>query len=61
MLGYSGWGPGQLEGEVARNAWLTVEADPNLVFDMPPELRLQGAFRLLGFDPAFLASVPGHA
>lgn len=61
MLGYSGWGPGQLEGEVSRNAWLTVEADPELIFDRPPESRLQGAFQLLGIDPAFLASVPGHA
>lgn len=61
MLGYSGWGPGQLEGEVSRNSWLTVEAVPELIFDTPPELRLQRAFALLGFDPAFLASVPGHA
>lgn len=61
MLGYSGWGPGQLEDEVSRNAWLTVEADPTLIFDTPPDLRLQRAFNLLGFDPAFLAAAPGHA
>lgn len=61
MLGYSGWGPGQLEDEVVRNSWLTVEAVPELIFETAPELRLQRAFGLLGFDPAFLASVPGHA
>jgi putative transcriptional regulator len=61
MLGYSGWGPGQLEDEVSRNSWLTVEASPELIFDTPPELRLQRAYQLLGFDPAFLAAVPGHA
>jgi putative transcriptional regulator len=61
MLGYSGWGPGQLEDEVSRNSWLTVEAQSEVIFDTPPELRLQAAFRLLGFDPAFLATVPGHA
>lgn len=61
MLGYAGWGPGQLEDEVSRNAWLTVEADAAIIFDTPADERLQRAFALLGIDPAFLASAAGHA
>jgi putative transcriptional regulator len=60
-LGYAGWGPGQLEDEIARNAWLTVEADPDLIFDVPVPERLNRAFGLLGVDPAFLSSAAGHA
>ena len=60
-LGYSGWGPGQLEEELARNAWLTVEADRSVIFDTPSEQRLSRAFGLLGIDPAFLSSAAGHA
>ncbi|UCE31351.1 MAG: YqgE/AlgH family protein [Burkholderiales bacterium] len=60
-LGYSGWGPGQLEEELAQNAWLTVPASSDLIFEAPLEERLPGAFRLLGVDPAFLASSAGHA
>jgi putative transcriptional regulator len=60
-LGYSGWGPGQLEDEIAHNAWLTVAADPEVIFDTPAEQRLQRAFALLGIDPAFLSSSAGHA
>lgn len=60
-LGYAGWGPGQLEDEIARNAWLTVEADPDLIFDVPVDERLQRAFGLLGVNPAFLSSAAGHA
>jgi putative transcriptional regulator len=60
-LGYSGWGPGQLEDELARNAWLCVAADPSVIFETPSEQRLSRAFGLLGIDPAFLSSVAGHA
>jgi len=60
-LGYSGWGPGQLEDEIARNAWLTVEADPQVIFETPVERKLNRAFGLLGIDPAFLSSSAGHA
>lgn len=60
-LGYAGWGPGQLEDEIARNAWLTVEADPEVIFDTPVAQRLSRAFGLLGIDPAFLSSSAGHA
>ncbi|MFM1990476.1 MAG: hypothetical protein RJA99_3433 [Pseudomonadota bacterium] len=60
-LGYAGWGPGQLEDEIARNAWLTVEADPRVIFDTPVPQRLSRAYGLLGIDPAFLSSSAGHA
>ena len=60
-LGYAGWGPGQLEDEIARNAWLTAPADAELIFETPVEQRLARAFGLLGIDPAFLSSAAGHA
>lgn len=60
-LGYAGWGPGQLEDEIARNAWLTVEADPDVIFETPVAQRLARAYGLLGIDPAFLSSAAGHA
>ncbi len=60
-LGYSGWGPGQLEDEIARNAWLTAPADVEVIFETPVEQRLARAFGLLGIDPAFLSSAAGHA
>jgi len=60
-LGYSGWGPGQLEDEIARNAWLTVPATARLIFDTPADERFLAAFRLLGIDPTFLAPSAGHA
>jgi len=60
-LGYSGWGPGQLEDEIARNAWLTTPADVDVIFETPVEQRLARALGLLGIDPAFLSSAAGHA
>jgi putative transcriptional regulator len=36
-LGCSGWSPGQLEGEIGRNGWLTVKADPAIIFELPVE------------------------
>ncbi len=60
-LGYSGWGAGQLEDELAQNAWLTVEADQGIMFETPAEDRYPAAMRLLGIDPLMLASDAGHA
>ncbi len=60
-LGYSGWGPGQLEDEVGRNAWLTVAADASVIFEVPVEQRFAAAFRLLGFDPMRFAPSAGRA
>jgi putative transcriptional regulator len=60
-LGYSGWGPGQLEDEIGRNAWLTVPADASVIFEVPAGQRFVAAFRLLGFDPLRLAPSAGRA
>jgi putative transcriptional regulator len=60
-LGYSGWAAGQLENEIKQNAWLTVEAGDEIIFDVPPEDRLPAAMRLLGIDFAMLSEEAGHA
>jgi len=60
-LGYSGWQPGQLEEEIGRNGWLTVDADPAVIFDTPIEQRYDRAVGLLGFDPRMLSQEAGHA
>jgi putative transcriptional regulator len=60
-LGYSGWGAGQLEDELSRNGWLTVSADPGVIFDTPIEQRYERALLLLGVDRAMLSQQAGHA
>lgn len=55
-LGYSQWGPGQLENELSRNSWLTVPADSAVIFDAPVEQRSSRAFGILGINPAFLVA-----
>ena len=60
-LGYSGWAAGQLEDELGRNGWLTVDASPEIIFDTPVEQRYARAVSLLGFDPAMLSLQAGHA
>jgi putative transcriptional regulator len=60
-IGYAGWSPGQLEEEISRNGWLTVDADARVLFDLPIEERYVAAIRLLGIDPLMLASEAGHA
>jgi putative transcriptional regulator len=60
-LGYAGWSPGQLEAELKQNAWLSVAADPQVIFDLAPEARLPAAMKLLGIDFACLSEEAGHA
>ena len=60
-LGYAGWAPGQLEYEMAQNAWLTVEADARILFDTPAERRYDASLKLLGIDLAMLSDAAGHA
>jgi putative transcriptional regulator len=60
-LGYAGWAPGQLEQELTQNAWLTVGASLDVIFDLPAEQRLSAAMRLLGVDLARLSDDVGHA
>ena len=60
-LGYAGWAPGQLEDEIKRNGWLTVAANPHMIFDLPAEERLTAAMGLLGLNYGNLSDVAGHA
>lgn len=61
MLGYAGWGPGQLEGEIAQNGWLTVDAEPELVFGTRDGDKWMGALQALGIDPLGLSGEAGRA
>ncbi len=60
-LGYSAWGEGQLESELAENSWLTVGADPSVIFDTPIEQRYEKALKLLGLEAWMLSPGAGHA
>ncbi len=60
-LGYSGWGPGQLEEELAANLWLTTPATSALLFETPSDQRLGAAAALLGVDLRLLSRQAGHA
>jgi putative transcriptional regulator len=60
-LGYAGWGPGQLDAEIGQNAWLSVPADPSLVFGDEPDTKWRRALGLLHIDPLLLSENAGHA
>ena len=61
MLGYAGWGPQQLEAEIALNGWLTCEATPDLVFGADMEAKWEAALATLGVDPLLLSTQAGRA
>ena len=54
VVGYSGWGPGQLEAELQASSWLLSDVDRDLIFTTPPEEMWERAIRRLGADPALL-------
>lgn len=60
VLGYAGWGAGQLETEILSNSWLSTAASPELLFRTEPARRWQAATRLLGVDITRLSSGAGH-
>ncbi len=60
-LGYSGWGPGQLESEIAANGWLVVPANPTIVFDNDLEDKWQQALAATGVSVASLSGFAGRA
>lgn len=60
-LGYASWAPGQLESEITENSWLTVAADPAVIFDTSVEQRYEKAMKLLGLEPWMLSPDAGHA
>jgi putative transcriptional regulator len=59
MIGYSGWGPGQLEAELQASAWLISDVDRDLIFNTAPERMWEAAIRRLGADPAALHTSRG--
>ncbi len=59
-LGYAGWGPGQLEKELAQNSWICCPFDADIVFNMPPEDRFQAATDSLGIDINLISTKIGH-
>ena len=61
VLGYAGWGAGQLEQELMENDWLTSPATPEILFSTPYHLRAEAAAKLLGVDLSALATQPGNA
>ena len=61
LLGYAGWGPGQLESELIDNSWLTVPGDYNILFHTPDELKWKLAAHNFGVDIAVFGDVIGNA
>lgn len=60
-LGHAGWGAGQIEDELADNAWLSCPADHRIIFETPLDQRRSAAAALLGVDLARLSHQVGHA
>jgi putative transcriptional regulator len=65
-LGYAGWTPGQLEQEIKDNSWLSVQAGDvetlnKILYEIDYDEKLSATMALLGFDPAMLSDVAGHA
>jgi len=59
LAGYAGWGPGQLDDELAQSSWLMSDIDVDLVFDVEASRMWETAIRRLGADPATLQTSPG--
>ena len=59
IVGYAGWGPGQLDQEIAASAWLTLAVDPALIFNVSPDQMWEAAIRRLGADPSALQMTGG--
>jgi putative transcriptional regulator len=60
-LGCAGWGPGQLEWELAQNAWLTLPSDHDILFNLPVQDRWKRAIERLGIDPDLISETAGNA
>ena len=60
-LGYSGWGPGQIENEIAMNGWLVSDANSELIFDPDNTNKWKNALKLMGVDPIHLSTSVGRA
>ena len=60
-IGYSGWGAGQIESEIAANVWMVAEADEALLFDTDYETKWARALKTLGIKPEMLSAFGGTA
>ena len=60
-LGYAGWGPGQLEGEMERDIWLTCPSSKSVIFDVPFADRVSAAAQNIGIDFSLMSGKIGHA
>ena len=61
ILGYAGWGPGQLEDEISQNAWLSTDPTGDVLFETRDDQKWPRAMASLGVDIAMLSSEAGHA
>ncbi len=61
ILGYAGWGEGQLEEELKNNGWLTVDADEEILFDRALDTKWDRAMAKMGVCPAMLSNAQGNA
>lgn len=61
ILGYAGWGPGQLDDEIGQNAWLSTDPTGDVLFETPDDQKWPRAMASLGVDIAMLSSEAGHA
>jgi len=60
-LGYSGWGPGQIEDEIRLNGWVHCDADSRIVFEADMDGKWNAALRKLGIDASLLSAAAGRA
>lgn len=61
VLGYTGWGPGQLEKELVDHGWLTLPANDDIIFDMPDEMKWKAAAMQYGIDITVFEDQIGYA
>ncbi|MCT4557518.1 MAG: YqgE/AlgH family protein [Pelagimonas sp.] len=61
MLGYAGWGAGQLESEIVANGWLVCDATPDLIFDLKDADKWEAALESIGVPPLALSAEGGRA
>lgn len=59
IVGYAGWGPGQLDQELASSSWLATDVDPSLIFSVPADVMWETALRRLGAEPSGLQTSSG--
>ncbi len=61
LLGYAGWGPGQLDAEIQANGWLNVPCDEDLLFDPDLDTKWERSIAKLGVSLSMLSGQAGHA